>query len=207
MDASDKSSTRPARPLSDKAQLFVAEYLKDFNAARAALRAGYSAQSARYQGSKMLRNVAIADAIRKGRDQMLQSCEISMEHIVRQLATVAFLDPGRMFDESGNLRPIHEMPPEVRQGLPGIEVSESRTSAAGGANTVVRKVRMGGRVQAILALAKYLGTFSHRVANDPNNLSVPVVHTDDSDPLADDAADKPSNGSESFKVIYTEEQK
>ena len=203
MDASEKKPGRPVRALSDKAQLFVAEYLKDFNAAKAALRAGYSAQSARYQGSKMLRNVAIADAIRKGRDKMLQSCEISFEHIVRQLAAVAFFDPARLFDESGNLRPIHEMPPEVRQGLPGMEVSESRTSGAGAANTVVRRVRMGGRIQAILALAKHLTVFAYHVANDPNNLSVPDLNADEADPPADNAADA-SNGNEHFKVVYDE---
>jgi phage terminase small subunit len=42
--------------LTDKQRLFVAEYPKDLNATRAAIRAGYSKRSAYNQGQRMMKN-------------------------------------------------------------------------------------------------------------------------------------------------------
>jgi len=50
--------------LSNKRQLFVNEYLRDFNATQAAIRAGYSPRSARSQGNRLLTKDDISTAIK-----------------------------------------------------------------------------------------------------------------------------------------------
>ncbi|NMF00248.1 terminase small subunit [Aneurinibacillus aneurinilyticus] len=49
--------------LNAKQQAFVTEYLKDFNATQAAIRAGYSEKTARSQGQRLLTNVDIKQLI------------------------------------------------------------------------------------------------------------------------------------------------
>ena len=49
--------------LTEKQQRFVEEYLIDLNATQAAIRAGYSAKTADQQGSRMLANVKVQQAI------------------------------------------------------------------------------------------------------------------------------------------------
>jgi len=44
---------------------FIAEYLVDFNATQAAIRAGYSEATAYSQGSRLLKNVEVSNAIRE----------------------------------------------------------------------------------------------------------------------------------------------
>ena len=60
-----------------KQQRFIDEYLIDFNATQAAIRAGYSSDTAKQQGSRMLTNVdvraAIDDAIRERSSRALVS--------------------------------------------------------------------------------------------------------------------------------------
>lgn len=56
--------------LTEKQKKFVNEYLLTASATEAARRAGYSAHSARYQGSKLLRNVEINSAIEERRNMM-----------------------------------------------------------------------------------------------------------------------------------------
>lgn len=51
--------------LSIKQLAFVNEYLVDFNATQAAIRSGYSPDTARQQGSRLLSNVDISTAIRE----------------------------------------------------------------------------------------------------------------------------------------------
>jgi phage terminase small subunit len=49
--------------LTNKQRAFIAEYLKDFNATRAALRAGYSKKTARFIGAENLTKPYIAEKI------------------------------------------------------------------------------------------------------------------------------------------------
>ena len=56
--------------LTNKQQLFVDEYLKDFNAAGAARRAGYSAKTAREQGYALLRLPHISSQVQKRLDEV-----------------------------------------------------------------------------------------------------------------------------------------
>ena len=55
-----------ANDLTDKQALFVLEYLVDLNATQAAIRAGYSAQTARKIGSENLTKPDIMQAIASG---------------------------------------------------------------------------------------------------------------------------------------------
>lgn len=49
--------------MTPKQAAFVSEYLIDFNATQAAIRAGYSSDTAKQQGSRLLTNVAVRAAI------------------------------------------------------------------------------------------------------------------------------------------------
>jgi phage terminase small subunit len=169
---------RALQRLNPKTQRFVAEYLKDLNGTQAAIRAGYAPSSARVRASKMLSNVIVAEAIREAQTEILRSNQVTVERIVRELALIAFFDPASMFDENGRLYPINELPPEIRRGLPAIEIVE----AANGA----RRMRFGGKLAALLALGKHMAMFSNRIGDDPTDL--PTV---DPDSRIADAIDGP----------------
>ena len=57
--------------MTDKQQLFVTEYLKDFNATRAALEAGYSEDTAYSIGWENLRKPEIKEALEKAKEEIL----------------------------------------------------------------------------------------------------------------------------------------
>ena len=58
--------------MNDKHRRFVDEYLVDLNATRAAIAAGYSEKTARSQGSRLLTNADISQAIQE-RQQVISS--------------------------------------------------------------------------------------------------------------------------------------
>lgn len=70
--------------LNDLQKMFVAEYLMDFNATQAAIRAGYSdnAASAQVQGSRLLSNVMVARAIRAGVKDRAEKLGITADDIL-----------------------------------------------------------------------------------------------------------------------------
>lgn len=78
--------------MSEQRHRFVAEYLASGNGTKAALAAGFSQKSAAAQGSKLLREPVIVEAIAAGRAKVLGRLEVKAETVLAELAKVAFDD-------------------------------------------------------------------------------------------------------------------
>lgn len=74
-----------AENLTPKQQRFVEEYLKDLNATQAAIRAGYSEDSARQMGSENLSKPAIQDAITTAKSARSKRLNISADWVLKRL--------------------------------------------------------------------------------------------------------------------------
>lgn len=123
-----KSATKKKnvpRELSPRARLFVAEYLKDLNATQAAIRAGYSARTAGQQGSRLLKNAEIAEAIVASVKQREEKALSDVEFLRRRLREEIEADIADLYNEDGSMKPIHLWPAVWRKGLvTGIEIEE-----------------------------------------------------------------------------------
>lgn len=71
--------------LTAKQQRFVEEYLIDLNATQAAIRAGYSENTARAIGAENLTKPDIASEIKKRQDKLGEEAEITAEWVLLQL--------------------------------------------------------------------------------------------------------------------------
>lgn len=77
----------------DKQAAFVREYVKDWNATQAAIRAGYSKRTAQEQSSRLLSNVMVKTAIERRMREITALAEVDTAMIVRELMDVATADP------------------------------------------------------------------------------------------------------------------
>ena len=57
--------------ITEKKGIFSIEYLKDFNATQAAIRAGYSEKTAYSQGQRLLKDVEVIELIEKGKKEII----------------------------------------------------------------------------------------------------------------------------------------
>ena len=64
---------------------FSNEYLKDLNATKAAIRAGYSAKTAASQGQRLLKSAAVREAIKEATARLRTMREVSPQRIIREL--------------------------------------------------------------------------------------------------------------------------
>jgi phage terminase small subunit len=103
----------------DKQQAFIDEYLKCWNATEAALRAGYSERTAYSQGSRLLKNVEIAEEIQQrvseramGVDEVLirlaEQARGAVDEFIDVKAGLPYFDWERL-QESGKLHLIKKI--------------------------------------------------------------------------------------------------
>ena len=76
--------------MTDKQRRFIDEYLIDSNGAQAAIRAGYSAKTARKKASDLLRLPEISAAVKKRQDELSGKLRITQEQIIEELANIGF---------------------------------------------------------------------------------------------------------------------
>lgn len=74
-----------AKKLCERQAAFAREFVVDFNATQAAIRAGYSEKTARTQGSKLLTNLDIQAAIETGKAKVITATELTAEYVVNGL--------------------------------------------------------------------------------------------------------------------------
>jgi phage terminase small subunit len=146
----------PAR-LTDKQQRFVEEYLKDLNATRAAIRCGYSAKTARAQGSRLLTNADIAAAVEAAIHQQSARLEIAADQAREQNAFIGLADPLDLVDEQGNLLPLRKMPRRIRCAIRSIEVVKRNVSSGDGQTDTTYKVTLWDKSKAIEMEYKHFG--------------------------------------------------
>lgn len=143
--------------MTPKQAIFVAEYLIDGNAARAARMAGYEESSARVTGARLLTNANIAAAIAHGQARAAEKCEVRAERTLRKLAEIAYGDVAELLDEDGSVLPVPRMKEGARTLIAGLDIEV--TDGPGRVRTVAQKVKIADRIRALELLGKYQKLF------------------------------------------------
>jgi len=135
MAAKKEKSPKPA--LNPKQAQFVREYIIDFNALQAAIRAGYSKHTAQQIGGRLLTNVHIMAAITEATQRKAARTERTADEVVKALWEMAELDIAYFMavDDGGAVTavPLDQIPPEKRKYINKIKGKRTiRESADGG---------------------------------------------------------------------------
>ena len=150
------------RKLTEKQREFARQYTVDFNAKRAAIRAGYSPKSAQVQGCKLLTNPKVVDFLKGLQAERNHKTEVTAARVIEEMARIAFTDHSELF--------------EVRDGKPVLKTPDKWTPEIG---AVVKSFRVGksgvhvqlhNKSQALEQLAKHLGIYT-----DPESVVEPNV--------------------------------
>lgn len=103
---------------------FVASYILDDNATKAAIDAGYSEHTAYSQGSRLLKNVEIKAAIRREQKKLLTNAVITKEMVIKGLKNIAFADTRKLYKNGSIIRDVTELPKEMALALNGVELED-----------------------------------------------------------------------------------
>jgi len=141
------------KELRPKEKLFISEYLKDFNATQAAIKAGYSKKTAKEQGYEILTKPHIQNAVKKQVEAILSDNKGLALRIVKECEKIAFskLDDFLEFDDDGvTLKSSNDVDTSA---LESVQFDETRGPKGG--LTVKKKVKQHDKLKALDILAKY----------------------------------------------------
>ena len=154
--------------LNKKQQRFVEEYLIDLNATQAAIRAGYSPNTANEQGARLLANVSIKAAVDKAMAERSRRTGISQDRVIQELARIGFCKITDVADSNGKIK--DNASEDDLACIESIKVKRSKTE--NGAVSEEREVKIASKVKCLELLGKHLGMWNDKTTL---NVSLPVV--------------------------------
>jgi phage terminase small subunit len=178
-------------------KLFVLEYLKDLNASQAAIRAGYSAKSARTKGYELMKNPDIKLAIESAMDKRAKRLDISADKVLQEMAKIAFSDIRSVLHWEGNsvtLVDASEIPENQARAIQ--EVTQRVTYDEDGNASTTFKVKMYDKMRSLEALGRHLGIFNEDKSRRPNVINITPENIGELSVIARQALMRPKNAPE-----------
>jgi phage terminase small subunit len=159
-----KEARRDFMPnLTPKQLLFCQEYMKDLNGTQAAIRAGYSENTAYSIAGENLNKPEIQDKIAELKAARAARCEITADMVLREFAKIAFIDIRKFYNSEGVLKLPHELDEDAAAALSELNVHElfgyDVVLEANVKQGEAKKIKLHDKQRALENIAKHLGWY------------------------------------------------
>lgn len=145
--------------LTEKQKRFCDEYLKDFNASRAAEQAGYKKRSAAQQAARMLRKDNIQEYIQARIDERTKRTEVTQDMVVNELKKIAFSNMGSVARWNGSGVSFFDSDELNEDAKATVMSVEETTNQHGGS----LKIKQYDKTKALELLGRHLGMFKDKI--------------------------------------------
>lgn len=149
------------KKLTDKQEQFCLEYVVDFNATQAAIRAGYSKKTAKQIGEQNLSKVDVASRIKELKKPREDAPKNLRERILKRLEDIAFTDLNEFMENE------YYENDEGEKVFYGRKIKENlfesdKLAAVAGLKPGIRgtELKMSDRVKALEMLGRHTGFFN-----------------------------------------------
>lgn len=142
--------------MTQKQKRFIEEYLIDLNATQAAIRAGYSPDTAKAIGSENLTKPDIRAQMDRAMAERSKRTGVNAERVVQELAKIAFVNAAEVIDpKTATVK--EDALPEDTAAIQSVKVKTF------GEDGLEREIKMADKLKALELLGKHLGMFKDRI--------------------------------------------
>jgi phage terminase small subunit len=147
------------KKLTAKQKAFCEEYMIDLNATQAAIRAGYSKDTAQEQSSRLLSNVMVQEYVSHLQEARSKRTEITADRVIKELGKLAFGNISNLYNEAGELAHPQKLPEEV-----SATITEVTERSLGGEDPMIeRKYKVADKKASLELLGRHLSIFNDKV--------------------------------------------
>jgi phage terminase small subunit len=142
--------------LGDRQARFVEEYLLDLNGTQAAIRAGYSRQTARQMAAENLSKPYITAAITTALAERTRRNAVDADFVLNRLVQEIEADLADLFSPAGLMLPLTEWPPVWRKGLVTYYETRELRTPDGEGRILVSRIGFADRIQRLELLGRHI---------------------------------------------------
>lgn len=150
-------------PLNEKQKAFAREYVVSYNATLAAKKAGYSDIAAGQVGNRLLKNAYVRQEIDTLTAEKAKDSAITAKRVLEEIAKIALVNTQDLFDEEGNIKPIHTLTREQAACIASLEVVKKNLTSGDGQQDKVHKVKLWDKTKALEMLGKHFALLTEQV--------------------------------------------
>lgn len=143
--------------LSEKRQAFCREYVEDYNATAAAIRAGYSPKSAQEQAAQLMKIECVKAEIDRLKAEKSKRTGVTKERIMEELAKMAFVNHQDVSGKDGQLK-------KGIQRADSAAIKKIRTRYLPDGSTE-QEIELYDKSKALDILNKMIGAYEGKQAN------------------------------------------
>lgn len=144
-------------PVLVRMQAFAGHYLTCMNGAEAARRAGYAEKHAAKQAAMLLCHPKVCGFIREQHASLLAKISTTQERVWAEITRIAFLDPGQLFGDDGELKKMQDIPEDVRRAISGYKITTKVFGDDG--ESVEKEIKFSNKDAALEKLLRLTGMF------------------------------------------------
>ena len=142
--------------MTKKQKRFIEEYLIDLNATQAAIRAGYSPDTAKAIGCENLTKPDIRAHIDRAMAERSKRTGVNADRVVQELAKIAFVNATEVIDpKTATVR--EDALPEDTAAIQSVKVKSF------GEDGLEREIKMADKLKALEMLGRHLGMFKDKM--------------------------------------------
>lgn len=142
--------------MTKKQKRFIEEYLIDLNATQAAIRAGYSPDTAKAIGCENLTKPDIRAHIDRAMAERSKRTGVNADRVVQELAKIAFVNATEVIDpKTAAVR--EDALPEDTAAIQSVKVKTF------GEDGLEREIKMADKLKALEMLGRHLGMFKDKL--------------------------------------------
>jgi phage terminase small subunit len=163
-----------------KQRIYADAFVLTGNKRASAIKAGAKPSSAGVIAARLSTNVNIeryVDMRRHGIAVILENdYGITRDRVLRELAAVAFLDPRKLYDDNGDLLPVHKMNEMTRRAIAAVDVQEI-TDSDGVLIGYTKRIKTSPKIAALELLGRHLRMWNDKDGGQGSILNI-VIHKD-----------------------------
>jgi phage terminase small subunit len=167
----------PKAAMTPKREVFVREYLIDFNGARAARAAGYAVAKADERARELLKMPIIRERVDAARAEIDARLIMRREEVLQRLTSIGRSDLRKLYRDDGTVKPIHELDDETAASIAAVEVEEMFEGRGEDREHVgyLRKVKRYDAVRALELLGKHHSLWNDQPPPAPEGPGMTII--------------------------------
>lgn len=153
----------------------------DFNGTQAAIRAGYAHDSASVHASRLLANVNVQLVIDILKLQGDQELKVTREAVINEMARVGLLDPRKLFNAHGDLKPVTDLDDDTAAAVKSVEVVANKSGKGDDAIVVdyTHKIQLHDKMNALGKLGEHFNIYKDHQKAGNSDVHIHIDSKDD----------------------------